>query len=315
MHKAIKMNEEDQAPEWLENAVLIYGPRKAGTTLLHNLHDGNNELFVYPAELKLKRFRRTIWQSQPKASELYFDLSRLSKTEVPNFDNKSYASYAKSLRNEEISSLRELIQKDIYAVYRFAENKPSNPLQWCVKKVGEDTNMIIAFWKQMFFNGKVVMIVRDPLMVARSVILSRRRGGIRLSAKQLFKQTKSPIRNLYDQMQLIDDKSFHFVVYEKLTSETSATMHGVCDYLGIKYSPVHEYPTIFGEKTVTRTSSKNTQKVFQNRNKWHNNLSFREKLLVWIYSTIINYRLSIKAKKEGKRYGPYPEMVKKIENR
>ncbi|OOZ15770.1 hypothetical protein BOW35_03460 [Solemya velum gill symbiont] len=309
------MNNEDQVPEWLENAVLIYGPRKAGTTLLQNLHDGNNELFVYPVELKLKRFHRTIWKSQPVTTDLYFDLSLLLKKELPNFDNKSYASYVKSLRNERISSLRELIQKDIYAVYRFAENKPTNPTHWCAKEVGGDTIKIISFWRQMFLDGKVVMIVRDPLMVTRSVILDRRRKGIRLGARQIMKQTKSPMRNLYDQVQLINDMSFHFVVYEKLTADTSGTMQGVCGYLGIKYASVHEYPTLFGEKTVTSTSSRKTRKVFQSKNKWHHDLSFREKLLVWIYSTIINIGLFNKAQKEGKKYGSYPEIVKEIENR
>ena len=41
-------------PAWTENAVLVYGPRKGGTTLLQNLLDGGDHLFVYPDELKLK---------------------------------------------------------------------------------------------------------------------------------------------------------------------------------------------------------------------------------------------------------------------
>ncbi|MEF8848944.1 MAG: hypothetical protein V5A68_07410, partial [Candidatus Thermoplasmatota archaeon] len=60
---------------WLDNAVLIYGPRKAGTTLLDNLLDGNSELFVHPRELKIKHFINSIWPAQPNATENFVKMS------------------------------------------------------------------------------------------------------------------------------------------------------------------------------------------------------------------------------------------------
>lgn len=41
---------------WKENSILLYGPSKAGTTLLKDLIDGNDELITYPTELKFKYF-------------------------------------------------------------------------------------------------------------------------------------------------------------------------------------------------------------------------------------------------------------------
>ena len=45
-------------PPWAEHGILVYGPRKAGTTLFQNLLDGGDQVFAYPAELKLKSFVR-----------------------------------------------------------------------------------------------------------------------------------------------------------------------------------------------------------------------------------------------------------------
>ena len=51
----------DQRPEsWLDEAVLFYGSRKAGTTLLQHLMDGGNEMVVYPDEVKIKYLRQRL---------------------------------------------------------------------------------------------------------------------------------------------------------------------------------------------------------------------------------------------------------------
>lgn len=309
------MNSETQLPSWTENAVLLYGPRKSGTTLLQNLHDGSNELFVYPTELKIKNFLSTVWQAQPAAAEQYFKTSVIFNREYQNFDIDSYKSYAKGLQDAGINSLRELFQRDIYGVYKSSLHKPSHPKRWCAKEVGGTTGKIISFWRQLFFDGKVIMIVRDPLMVTRSVVLDRKRKGIRLGVRNLFKQTIDPMRVLRQQAELIDDKSFHFVTYEKLTENPSKTMRSICDYLSVEYDSVHEYPTEFGEKVVTTTSSKKTKEVFRSKKKWYNDLSLREKIIILFLSKLLSFGFFIKAKMTEKKYLPYSEVVNRIENR
>ena len=42
------------APEFLNNAVLVYGPRKSGTTLLQSLLDGGAQMLMLPGEAKIK---------------------------------------------------------------------------------------------------------------------------------------------------------------------------------------------------------------------------------------------------------------------
>lgn len=41
-------------PDFLDNVVLIYGPRKSGTTLLQSLLDGGSQLLMLPGEAKIK---------------------------------------------------------------------------------------------------------------------------------------------------------------------------------------------------------------------------------------------------------------------
>jgi len=76
---------------WFENAVLVYGPRKAGTTLLHNLLDGNDDLFVYPDELKLKRLARKDVATGTEP-ERYRERSRIFQSKLPRFDQARYAA-------------------------------------------------------------------------------------------------------------------------------------------------------------------------------------------------------------------------------
>ena len=71
--KAIKQQE---LPGWLfSSPLLIYGPRKGGTTLLQNLHDGSPSIFVYPTELKLKYLGNMLWNFEAgPALERYLEI-------------------------------------------------------------------------------------------------------------------------------------------------------------------------------------------------------------------------------------------------
>ena len=50
--------------ELLDKSVLVYGPRKAGTTLLQNLLDGGKQILMIPVELKIKFMYKKIFSDQ-----------------------------------------------------------------------------------------------------------------------------------------------------------------------------------------------------------------------------------------------------------
>lgn len=265
--------------EWLDKGVLIYGPRKGGTTLLENLHDGNNALFVHSQELKLKSFLNATWMEQPSATKAYLNLNLITEQTATNLDYPAYKNLFAEL--ESASTYCELLKTDIYNIYQSAKIKPQNPRMWIVKEVGGYTEHILALWRlTMPFNAPVIMILRDPLMVVRSIINDRRKKNIRLRAWEIFRETREAIRVFIKQLDYLDDPNTHYVTYDDLTASPENTMRGICDFLKIAYEDINSRPTIFGQSVVVSTSSKKSTQVFTSNKKWWQDLSLREQMCV-----------------------------------
>ena len=181
-----------------------------------------------------------------------------------------------------------MIQRDIYNIYTSAKWKPSDPKMWVVKEVGGDTKTILAAWRMLMgFDSKIVMILRDPLMVVRSIIMDRRKKNIRIDTLGLLKETREAIRVLVNQLDYLDDQNTYFITYDRLTAAPEETMKGICGFLGIAYEDINAYPTIFGENVVVSTSSRPSNKVFKSGKKWIDDLSLREKLLVSLFYKLL----------------------------
>ena len=269
---------------WLERGLLVYGPRKAGTTLFQNLLDGTSELMAYPAELKLKYFAR----HPEKASDfaVYYAKSRVTTAKSSAFNPGIYESlWAEALARRDMASLGEFIRFDAWAVRRSLA-ATGDPQMWCAKEVGGPTDFIVTNWRKMFPDGKVLLIVRDPLMVTRAVINDRQRKGIRLSASQIIRETLDPMRVAVAQSRYLNDPGVYLLAYEDLVADTVGTMTKVAAFLGIPYSPVLATPTLFGEAQVVRTSSRKTTEVFASAQSWTEDLTAREIRIVSAASKI-----------------------------
>lgn len=269
---------ENQTEEWLHNSpILIYGQRKAGTTLLQNLLDGG-EVFVYPTELKLKYLKDIDFENEFVDSiKKYSDISIVKPLDGLDFDH-----YRKLLTQPNLSNstdTRELILNDILAVYKSCQSLVK-PLMWAVKEVGGDTLDIIKFWRALFPNTKILMISRSPLRVTRAVLMDRKRRGIKLNIKSIIRETIDPIQVLNAQMTFHGKPGVYFVRYEELTDSPESTMNDICDYLSVSRFGKMYSPTIFGKKTVVNTSSRNEDKVFNVNKKWYQDLSFFDTFII-----------------------------------
>jgi hypothetical protein len=304
---------QNDFPEWIENGVLILGPRKSGTTVFQNLNDGGSQVIVYPAEIKINRFSKIIWENSTKSISKYFKASRIINKEYPNFDKEGYLELVKQLHKTKIGSLKELIQKDMLNVYHNIIKKPSSPLMWIAKEVGVDAQKITSLWTQMFFNGKIMMIMRKPQMVVRSYILAKRRRGKTINMRSIFSKMKTTINMQYSQAELIGHDNIYFVNYEELTKNPKYIMQEVARFLGIKYEKILEYPTIFGERVVTITSSQNTTSVFASREKWFHGLTMKERISVWISLQIITMWGACTTMRRNRRFLQYSVIIKEIE--
>lgn len=267
--------------DWLNNPLLIYGPRKGGTTLLENLHDGNNALFVHSREMKLKSFLKSIWTAQPDAAHTYLSHNIINETPEGHHNHAKYTKTFSSLESH--PALLDVLKQDIYNLYCAAKTKPTAPQMWVIKEVGGHTTEILALWRMLTsFDAPIIMILRDPLMVARSIITDRRRKKIKLSSLQLVREIRESCKVLIDQLGYLGDKNTHFLTYDSLTESPVETMRNVCAFLNIEYEDINSKPTVFGQSVVVNTSSKNSNKVFKSEKKWSDDLSLRERIILKI---------------------------------
>jgi len=275
------MASDVQLREWLNFPVLLYGPRKSGTTLLLNLLDGSPELLAFPTETKFKYFVGH-WPTGAAARRRYFEQSITTRKQYAGLNSAAFNDGAANAVGYPMSSIRELIQYEANLIYDCLEDKSARLRMFAMKDVGGHTELITGLFRQCFLDGKIVMIARQPQFVARSVFRNRRRRGVRLSFVDKMRQAFDPERIIDRQYRIIEsDRSVHLLFYEDLVSETEQVMKGVSAYLGLEYDEVFSRPTIFGEDVVVSTSSQATQDVFVDTASWTADLTLSERCAIF----------------------------------
>jgi hypothetical protein len=259
-----------------ENAILIYGPRKAGTTLLQRLVDGSS-LYVYPTELKLKKLVSARWSSKDGLVEKYLQSSLLLKTNGERFDVSHLVAQIRQ-RLPKATSLREMILTDISAA--ITASPPGKWTGWAVKEVGGDFDAILNDWKKMFPDSKVLVIVRSPFYVSRSVFRDRRRKNIRLGVRSIIQQIIKPWQVIEAIGTHAKRSDLHLVYYDDIVSDTEAQMRSIAEFLGIDFVAAMTYPTLFGEPVVVGTASRPDKSIFREQTGFLSELTATEATLL-----------------------------------
>lgn len=266
-------------PEWLDRGVLICGPKKGGTTLFQNLLDGSDRLLVYPTELKLNRFVRRPDRLRTIAG--YLDNSWVPEVETELLSKPRYMElWARAIARQELKGLAELTRYDALAVAQSKVGSAQAYEMWCTKEVGGETEKVLDAWREMYPQGKTILILRDPAMVTRALLNDRRRKNIRPSLRKIVGYTLEPLRVMKVQAKRLDDGDTLGVAYEEVVADTPGAMARVARFLGIPYDSIFERPTLFGEPVVVRTSSKRTTAVFRSKVSWRQGLTPREVAVV-----------------------------------
>lgn len=266
-------------PRWVDRGVLVYGARKAGTTLLQNLLDGSDQLLVYPAELKLKRFVRR--PERASDATAYHAESRIPAVCPPRLSQERYcALWRAAYGRHAFRGLADLARYDAWAVLASASGGPGQPEMWCAKEVGGPTMRVLDAWRAAFPQGRIVLLTRDPRMVTRAVLNDRRRRGHRLSWRQIARETLDPMRTVTAQARLLGEQGILVIAYEDLVADTAGVMATVARFLGLAYTPRFTEPSIFSAPVVVSTASRRTTEVFQASESWDDGLTRREKAVV-----------------------------------
>ncbi len=263
---------------WLDHGVLVYGPRKAGTTLFHTLLDGSPDLFVYPEELKLKRYAR---RAETLTADEYVKDSRIAKVSSGRLSNDTYTAFWEAARRDaHRHALGDLIRFDVFAVQQSSALRDTVPAAWCAKEVGGAKRDLLAFWQGLFPKGRVLFIVRDPLFTTAAVLRDRQRKGIALDVRRIGRETVDPLRSLRRMATYLEDPRVHFTVYEDLVTRPREEMEKVARFLGVPWTDAFLTPTMFGEPIVVRTSSRRTTEIFRGGEDWREGLTKREAVTV-----------------------------------
>lgn len=268
---------------WKNNAILILGPRKSGTTLLRSLLDGGDQVLVRPGELKVKYFPNELWESPEMAkSQYYRDKRKISAKE--NFDEEQYISCIQKL-DESLADLKSLMLDEMNVISNSINDKPDDLKYWAAKEAGGDIDLIVRFWKQNFMNGKLIFIFRDPLMIVRSIITDAKKRGEFVTWKRIKIHLYKSIKAQMIMQKYLSKPYVTHVKYEQLTENPEKWMRAISDFLEIRYDSKLSIPTTFSIPVVVSTSSKKQKKVFKTNHKWYNGLSVREAVGFYIYKT------------------------------
>jgi hypothetical protein len=297
--------------EFVENVVLVYGPRKSGTTLLHNLLDGGRDILVIPDELKLKFILEKILKSPFEKKRFFFSKGRslfrnlevaessgqwridmkgpfrignISSQDLSRkFDAKKYVESLNTTANDpNIEDLRGFYIGDLLA-FENAVKEDGNYRYWASKEVGGDPESITIHLKSVFPHAKFIYIARDPNLIVRSILLKEKRKGNTLTVMRILKEClqAQSVMGYYEKLGKSPDQVLVF--YEDLVRDTPREMHRIADFLQIPYDEIFERPSLFGVGVKVGTSSKNTKAVFLEKKDWKEGLSLREKMAVMLF--------------------------------
>lgn len=299
--------------------ILVFGPRKSGTSLLHNLLDGGSELVMIPGELKLHPlrilqemnasprekarhylhygrldFERLIeWHNEkPQANPEYaFDGLSVEQTREA-FDVERYVAQlgemltAPPCEESDVALARDLVERDVAAFLSSVKQPPANLKFWASKEVSKKPEITIPFWRQLYPKSRIVYLVRQPEFIVRSILNNRRRKGIRVSRRMIWShcvEAQHFVNFAYEASHWPRDERPIFLSYEEMTTSPKTVMQRVAQDLGLTFEPILAKPTTLGIPMVVRTSSRATTEVFRQESSWRKGLTRREILIIQTY--------------------------------
>jgi hypothetical protein len=254
--------------------ILIYGCRKAGTTLFQRLVDGADGVFVHPSETKIKYFlniqRKTDGNQLPFSSKkfdsVFPKIFRSAKKGWQQVDSQVYRELIKK-SYKSITNLKDFIDLDIEASIQSMGFKEDDFNDWAIKEISGNTESIFNAFLQSYPNGKIIVIVRDPRQNSNSIYREKIKTNSSFSYKKNRFIASEPYRIFSNVHNFIEHKQVYPVFYEDVVSSTERVMRGVSNFINVPYSDTLTKPTIKGEICKVPSSSVKTEKVFKKEKK------------------------------------------------
>jgi len=295
--------------------LFVYSPPKTGSTLLLNLLDGTNEIFVYPNEVKFKIYGNSKFGSSESLIRHYktknkdplkvpnenviinktsiYDLNKmegkLDGIEKLNdlFDIRRYYELLnKSIKDhfEELNGAK-LIYYDMLASAMATKIIEFDRLKYfCFKDVGGNFRKTIKVFHKEFPTGKIILLSRNPYAQFLSRLNYWRK--YQWPHTSFFAQIDSLLRlNNFYKCASETNENVLTISYEDVISNTEKVMKSVAYFLEIDFSDALLTPTVFGRGVVVSTSTINSSAIFTNSlNKWETDLTPVQKKIVTMFT-------------------------------
>jgi len=312
---------------------LVYGARKSGTTLVQSMLDGGASLPMVPGELKLKYIvkkrwiksrSRTLAHWYAESGRSFFPvipkpngeeparIAGLSREQVGQaIDLEKYAEGLDAIARLGDPPLAEILREDARAFLGAMKADWREARFWGSKEVGGETAEILALFRECFPEGMLVLVLREPVFTVRSILMKRRRWGIRLGGIR-------SIMHEYGDAQRVINEGYRealggnavIVTYERLTADPEGESKLLCERLGIPFDEIFARPTTLGQEVVVDTSSRQTTEVFRQVPDWQEGLS-RKQIFILSICRIFGpaaYRL------RGKRMVSYQALTELLDS-
>lgn len=269
--------------------ILIYGPRKSGTTLLQRLLDGG-DVFVHHSETRIARF-------------LEYQKSKDTETSIQNvyhkyesndhFDFQKYKTTLLSGVRQNLS-LKEFIELDVAASQESMIHKNSFK-GWAVKTVGGSPNLVVNSFLEAFPDGLVVMIIRNPKFITRAIYTDRKRRKVKISLFNKIMQASTAVNVSFEQKKFSGNPRVFTTSFESLVEKPEDEMRKILEFLNLKPHENHKNPTLNGQSTIVKTASTKTSTVFNSRKKLSSDISKSDLFIIQtVYSLSSLYNRAFK---------------------
>jgi hypothetical protein len=229
------------------------------------------------------------------------------------FSLDDYHTEIKNLLSKNANSKKDVIRSTVYATIKGCKDKPFGEKlkRWGYRgiqsaytsifmEVDLQDNEVEQFFKT-FPQGQAIFQVRDPHAIvlslgnhfkeARSSFGMIHRG---ISFLNDCKIAHESLKQTIDFQNKYSNENLMFVKFEKLIENPKEIMDEVCSFLGIPYSSVLTFPTLFGQRSRVITAFETDgSKVDKSKSDiWKKKLSSFRKLIIdsFIVENVYDYK-------------------------
>jgi hypothetical protein len=274
------------ANSWTQNPVLLYGCRKSGTTLALNLLDGTQDAVVSPAEIKLKRLFTRSARSEAELRRAYVDNAIVGQYGNEGFDS---GAYERAIEDDwtwsDCQTIRDYLIRDIELQLFCMRRKPLYPRMWIMKEVSGNAGDVLLGYRNLFPDGKLVLIVRSPLMIVSAVLRNRRAADVRVGIRRIWQQVREAMTLTHTLLGLAGEPAVHLLPYEIITAPVTSrdAIRRLCAFLSVEFNEEMLKPSVFGIHGVVRTASRAEPSIFPAERPWWHGLSPTEAVLAGLF--------------------------------